>query len=149
MLFVMNKKGFTLIEIVLVLVLLGILATVAASKYYDLKDKAKEAAAYAYANQFSAEINNRVAKLLLEGKTCLEARKKAISEISPKYFKTRGSEASYESNPNNLMIYPFWMSDNGQQDYFNKIVVLVNGTEPIETSSNLVACSSQTGKEHP
>ena len=37
MLLFRNKKGFTLIEIVLVLVLLGILAAVAATKYYDLR----------------------------------------------------------------------------------------------------------------
>ena len=41
MLLFRNKKGFTLIEIVLVLVLLGILAAVAATKYYDLRDKAE------------------------------------------------------------------------------------------------------------
>ena len=35
-----NKRGFTLIEIVMVLVLLGILAAIAIPKYYDLRDKA-------------------------------------------------------------------------------------------------------------
>ncbi|MFR8958736.1 MAG: type IV pilin protein, partial [Sutterella wadsworthensis] len=37
-----SKRGFTLIEIVMVLVLLGILAAVAIPKYYDLKTKAEE-----------------------------------------------------------------------------------------------------------
>ena len=37
-----QTAGFTLIEIVLVLVLLGILGTVAANKYFDLRDEAAE-----------------------------------------------------------------------------------------------------------
>ena len=37
-----NNRGFTLIEIVMVLVLLGILAAVAVPKYYDLKAKAED-----------------------------------------------------------------------------------------------------------
>ncbi len=37
-----NNKGFTLIEIVMVIMLLGILAAVALPKYVDLSNKAKE-----------------------------------------------------------------------------------------------------------
>lgn len=39
-----NQKGFTLIEIIAVLVLLGILAAVAVPKYMDLTDDAKKKA---------------------------------------------------------------------------------------------------------
>lgn len=88
MLLFRNKKGFTLIEIVLVLVLLGILAAVAATKYYDLRDKAEYARACAYANQFSAELNTVCSKKILEGKTCLTAREKALEAIGGKYTTT-------------------------------------------------------------
>jgi len=40
-----NQKGFTLIELVMIIVILGILAAVAIPKYQDLSDEAKEAAA--------------------------------------------------------------------------------------------------------
>ena len=37
----MNRKGFTLIELIMVIVLLGLLAIVAIPKYYDLQADAK------------------------------------------------------------------------------------------------------------
>lgn len=40
-----NQKGFTLIELVMIIVILGILAAVAVPKYQDLSSEAKEAAA--------------------------------------------------------------------------------------------------------
>ena len=40
-----NQKGFTLIELVMIIVILGILAAVAIPKYQDLSGEAKEAAA--------------------------------------------------------------------------------------------------------
>ena len=39
-----NRKGFTLIELIMVIVLLGLLAIVAIPKYYDLTTSAKTAA---------------------------------------------------------------------------------------------------------
>ncbi|MEA3279599.1 MAG: prepilin-type N-terminal cleavage/methylation domain-containing protein, partial [Thermodesulfobacteriota bacterium] len=41
-----NEKGFTLIEIIAVLVIMGILAAVAIPKFFDLQTKAREKAVY-------------------------------------------------------------------------------------------------------
>jgi prepilin-type N-terminal cleavage/methylation domain-containing protein len=40
-----NQKGFTLIELVIIIVILGILAAVAIPKYQDITSEAREAAA--------------------------------------------------------------------------------------------------------
>lgn len=75
-----NNRGFTLIEIVMVLVLLGILAAVAIPKYYDLTAQAEKQTAKAIAAEFQARLNAEFASELLQGTACSTARTNAISE---------------------------------------------------------------------
>ena len=75
-----SKRGFTLIEIVMVLVLLGILDAVAIPKYYDLKTKAEEQTAKTVAAEFQARLNGKFADLILDGKTCEAAVAGALTE---------------------------------------------------------------------
>ena len=65
-----GQKGFTLIEIVMVLVLLGILAAVAVPKYFDLQEEAEERAMATVEAEIRARFNARFAKALLEGQKC-------------------------------------------------------------------------------
>ena len=68
----MSKKqmGFTLIEIVMVLVLLGILSAIAVPKYFDLRDKAEQKTAQATLAEIQARLNGAFADSLLKGASC-------------------------------------------------------------------------------
>ncbi len=62
-----NEEGFTLVEIIAVLVILGILAAVAIPKYFDLQSEAKEKAAEAAMAEAIGRVNGKFAKALLGG----------------------------------------------------------------------------------
>lgn len=64
------SQGFTLIEIVMVLVLLGILSAVAVPKYFDLQTQAQRRAAEQALQALQAEINGNFAQSLLSGQSC-------------------------------------------------------------------------------
>ena len=80
----MSKKqmGFTLIEIVMVLVLLGILSAVAVPKYFDLREKAENNAMAATAAEFQARLNAAFASSLLSNKSCKDAVDDGIKEAN-------------------------------------------------------------------
>ena len=62
-----NEKGFTLIEIIAVLVILGILAAVAVPKFFDLQTKAREKAVYTAVSELKVRVNQHFANELLKG----------------------------------------------------------------------------------
>ena len=64
-----NEKGFTLIEIIAVLVIMGILAAVAIPKFFDLQTKAREKAVYTAVSELKVRVNQYFAKQLLTGYT--------------------------------------------------------------------------------
>ena len=64
-----NEKGFTLIEIIAVLVILGILAAVAVPRYIDMQAEAKKAAAKGQVAEMKSTLNLAYAKLFMSNGT--------------------------------------------------------------------------------
>ena len=62
-----NEEGFTLIEIIAVLVIMGILAAVAVPKFFDLQSKAREKAVYNALAELKVRVNQAFSKQLLAG----------------------------------------------------------------------------------
>jgi prepilin-type N-terminal cleavage/methylation domain-containing protein len=61
-----NEEGFTLIEIIAVLVIMGLLAVIAIPKFFDLQDRAKQKVIYNAVSEMKSRINQHFASQLLE-----------------------------------------------------------------------------------
>ena len=62
------RKGFTIIELVMVIVILGILSAIAIPAFFDLSNQAEESFSKQFAGALKEAYSNYIVRLALEGK---------------------------------------------------------------------------------
>lgn len=97
-----NQKGFTLIEIIAVLVVLAILAAVAIPKYINMQQQAANQAASGALAAAASNVSMVYANMLLNGLTPTSATL-ASNLTAPNYTSLGDYSATYTSNASNTV----------------------------------------------
>jgi len=90
-----NQKGFTLIEIIAVLIVLGILAAVAVPRFMDLTTDAKKQAANAAVAEGVARANMLIAKGILSSGGSIPTAASVVADLNASYQSAGDFSISY------------------------------------------------------
>ncbi len=99
-----NEEGFTLIEVIAVLVILGVLAAVAVPNYLDLMEKSKEKAAEGAVAAGFSNVAMQYGKFLLSTESEAPALSYAVSECQAKLSIVGDYNASYGNTGNAVSV---------------------------------------------
>ena len=138
-----RHSGFTLIEIVMVLVLLGILTAVAVPKYFDLQEEARMNAASAAIAEAQSRINATFAQKVLTGASCLEA----IGAINASFDSIAdGPDKTFGEFQ---LVFGNLPTDGSTVDVSVKMGVVALGTGPLGTLAAVKCSDPDSGSNRP
>ena len=121
-----QEKGFTLVEVIAVLVILGILAAVAVPKFFDMQDTARQKAILGAVGELNGQVALAFAQNALDGGTS-GAYSGYSGDIGPEFVltgqaaDTPGTGTIAFANPPGVHVYTLtWTAGNTESPgYFS------------------------------
>lgn len=138
-----RRSGFTLIEIVMVLTLLGILTAVAVPKYFDLQEEARMNAASAAIAEAQSRINATFAQKVLTGASCLEA----IGAINASFDSI--ADGPHKTFGEFQLVFGNLPTDGSTVDVSVKMGGVALGTGPLGTLAAVKCTDPDSGSNRP
>ncbi|MBL0709635.1 MAG: type II secretion system protein [Colwellia sp.] len=142
-----KSRGFTLIELVVVIVILGILAVTAAPKFINLSSDAKRATLKAVKGSYDSAVGMIYGKSLIQGVETLESSTVYLGDVVPgdpsnpsnyiavrygyplanadilRYLDTQGLSIAMVSYNNNPYVASFYFPNTPQFDFSTSVPV--------------------------
>ena len=131
--FIKNEKGFTLIEIIAVIIIMGILAAVAVPKFFSMQDDAVKASLNGALSESAARFNHAFSKYILEN----QKAPATVTALATTALLGSDAEAAGGENIGDFMVK--W-----EKDASNNLVITVVSSQTM--SEDAIAASGARTK---